>query len=216
MNVWISADLHCGHKNLVRGCSQWTEKYKCRNFETLEEHDNTIINNINKYIKENDIFYIIGDFSMGGNENIKKYRNLIKCKNIHFIIGNHDNGISKNCIFEDNTRAYDLFNSVQTRLEKKIGKETFIMDHYAMRTWHKASKGSIMLHGHSHNTLNQYERLLNIANEPQLYKSGEYFKQMDVGLESAYEYFKEYRPFHINEIRNIMKKRINLNIVYHE
>lgn len=121
----------------------------------------------------------------------------------------------KNCTFSNGVKAHDLFNSVKDRIEKKIGKTYFVMDHYALRTWHKASKGSIMLHGHSHNSLVQYEKLLHIADDPYLYKTNDFYKQMDVGLESAKYIFGEYRPFNINEIKQFMSNRINLNVDHH-
>ncbi len=45
-------------------------------------------------VKPNDIIYHLGDWSFGGHENIKIFRNRIKCKNIHLILGNHDHHIS--------------------------------------------------------------------------------------------------------------------------
>lgn len=215
-NIWFTADLHLGHKNIVKGITEWKDKsYRCRNFETLKEHDDIIINTINKYVKFNDILYIIGDFSLGGRENIKKYRNKINCKIIHFCIGNHDIHIQKNSLLLDGTKTHDLFRSIQHRIDKKIKGINFVMDHYALRAWHNGAHGSINLHGDAHGSLTPYQKLLQIADDPYLYKTNDLYKQMDVGIDVSYEMFKEYRPFHINEILEIMKKRINLNIDHH-
>lgn len=216
-NIWAASDLHLGHTNIVRGCSQWENKSACRNFDTLKEHDETIINNINKYVKENDILYLLGDFVMGGKTNVWKYRDMINCKTIHLCLGNHDIHIEKDAKLNERPEsARQLFTSVQTRINKKIGKFRFIMDHYAMRTWDKAHYGTIMLHGHSHNSLIPYEKLLQIADDKQLYKTGDLYKQLDVGLESAFELLGEWRPFHIQEIIDIMQYRINLGVDHHQ
>ena len=214
-NTWVSADFHLGHKNIVLGVSKYENKSFCRNFQTLEEHDSTIINTINKYVKENDTLYCLGDFSLGGRENLKKYRELIQCRNIHLCIGNHDIFVEKNHQFKDGTWSWELFKSIQHRIHKRIGKNYFIMDHYAMRAWDNGSNGSIMLHGDAHGSLKPYERLLQIADDPFLYKTDDFYKQMDVGIDVAYSIYKEYRPFHINEIKEIMKNRINLNVDHH-
>lgn len=216
-NIWVSADWHLGHKNIVRGISDFENKASCRPFETMEEHDDTIIDTINKYVGENDTIYFLGDFSMGGKSNVWKYRDRINCRNIHVCLGNHDIHIEKNSsIIGDDRRAQDLFSSVQFAIHRKIGKTSVVMAHYAFRTWHKGHYGSIMLHGHSHNGLPPYEKLLHIAEDKYLYKTGDYYKQMDVGLEAAYELTGEWRPFHIVEIREIMEKRINLGVDNHE
>ena len=147
---------------------------------------------------------------MGGRENIRKYRNRINCKNIHLVLGNHDVLLAKNFIYSDGLNVQDLFNTVNIRINKKIGKDHFIMDHYAMRTWDRAHYGSIMLHGHSHDNLIPYEKFLQIADDNTLFKTGDFYKQMDVGLESAVFLKGEWRPFHINEIREIMQNKNNL------
>ncbi len=115
MNIWFSADWHLGHENIVRGCSKWENKSACRNFKTLKEHDETIINNINKYVGRDDILYFGGDFSLGGRENVFKYRQLINCQTIHFCLGNHDLHIRKNAEFSNGQRAQEIFTSVQDR-----------------------------------------------------------------------------------------------------
>lgn len=213
-NIWFFADLHLGHKNIVLGETSWgpEKKHICRNFKTLKEHDSTIINNLNKYIKKNDVAYCIGDFSLGGRENVKKYRNLINCNNIHICVGNHDNYIKENCVFEDGTTAYELFSSVQECIYKKISNTFFVMCHYAYRKWPNGANGSINLHGDSHGNLPEYQKLLQIADDPVLIKTGDLYKQIDVGIDVAKMLFGEYRPFHINEIKEIMKNRINLDI----
>lgn len=216
-NIWFTSDTHFGHKNIVRGCSEWKNKTSCRPFDTLKDHDNTIIDNINKYVKRNDILYHLGDFSMGGKENVWKYRDMINCNNIHLCTGNHDIHIIKNSsIMSRDKKAKELFSTVQPIIYKKIGKTNIVMCHYAFRTWDKGNHGSFQLHGHSHNSLPTYEKLLQIADDRQLYKTGDFYKQLDVGLESAYELIGEWRPFHIEDIRHIMNNRINLGVDHHE
>jgi len=215
-DIWIGADFHLGHKNIVLGETEWKNTLnECRKFQTLKEHDDTIIDTINKYVKKNDILYIVGDFSLGGRENVKKYRQRLNCLIIHVCLGNHDVHLAKNCVFADGTKAFDLFTSVKDRIYKKIYGVHFDIGHWAKRAWQNGANGSINLHGDAHGNLTQYEKLLQIADDPYLYKTGDLYKQMDVGIDVAYNMFGEYRPFHISEILKIMEKRINLNVDHH-
>lgn len=215
-DIWFISDPHFGHKNIVRGISEFKDKLSgCRNFKTLEEHDGTILNGINKYVKKNDILYCLGDWNLGGRENVKKYRDLINCRTIHLCLGNHDIHIAKNALLIDGSRTQECFTSVQTIIDKKIKGVNYVMGHYAQRAWHNGANGAINLHGDAHGSLASYEKLLQIADELSLYKTGDFYKQQDVGIDVAYSLFREYRPFHETEILSIMKNRINLNIDHH-
>lgn len=199
MSVWFSSDFHLGHTNIVAGCSQWNSKEQCRDYKTVDHHDKVLLENINSVVNPNDHLYFLGDFSFGGKENIWPFRERINCKNIHFIGGNHDKHIRTNVILnKDNEfiNAQDLFCSYNEIVEKKIGKDTFVLSHYPFRTWHKIGKGAIMLHGHSHGNLPTYKY------------EGNILRTMDVGVDTH----PEFRPYHIDEIRQIMSKRISMNV----
>jgi calcineurin-like phosphoesterase family protein len=57
MRYWFTADTHLGHDNIRIRCK--------RPFLTIEEMDNTIINNWNKLVNGDDMVYILGDFTFG-------------------------------------------------------------------------------------------------------------------------------------------------------
>jgi calcineurin-like phosphoesterase family protein len=79
--VFFTADLHLGHRNIIGYCN--------RPFSTGEEMDAKIISSINETVGQNDILYIIGDFCHKGGIALA-YRERIICKNVHIILGNHD------------------------------------------------------------------------------------------------------------------------------
>lgn len=83
-NTFYIADTHFGHKNILKFES---EK---RPFSSIEEHDETIVDNWNKLIKPDDIVYHLGDIAFGEQKDLK----IIKRLNGHkyLIPGNHDNG----------------------------------------------------------------------------------------------------------------------------
>lgn len=91
--IWFTSDTHYGHSNICSATTKWSNKDKVRSFDSLEQMNQTLINNINDKIKEDDILFHLGDWSFGGLDNIWKFRKLIKCKNIYLILGNHDHHI---------------------------------------------------------------------------------------------------------------------------
>lgn len=159
-NVFFCSDPHYGHSGIVMGTSTWDDKSGCRPFQTIEDHDKVLVDNINKTVSENDILFCLGDWSFGNYKNgenisnIRKFREQLNCKNIHLILGNHCQEIRKN---KDDSRS--LFSSVNDYLEitvieqptaqgEKPKKQEIILSHYSFRTWNKSSKGSFMLFGH--------------------------------------------------------------------
>lgn len=102
--VWITSDTHYGHQNICRGVTQWRTKdgqipiNQTRDFETIEQMNEKIVQNINNVVGQDDILIHGGDFSFGGIENIWKFRSRIICKNVYQVIGNHDHHIENNRI----------------------------------------------------------------------------------------------------------------------
>lgn len=209
-NIWISSDWHYGHKNIVRGTTDWATTQACRDFDTLEDHNNTLVNNINAKAKPDDIIYFLGDFSFGGKDNILEFRKRIKCNNIHLVFGNHDIHIRKN--YND---CQKLFLSCNDILYKSVGKTNFIMCHYAMRTWDKAHHGTVQLYGHSHGTLPDYSTYIRVEERDENGRYEEFkkllFKCMDVGIDTH----PDFSLYHIDEIKETMDKRSCLLVDHH-
>ncbi len=177
--IYFSSDFHFGHKNISGPKeSNWDKGY--RDFDSVHEMNKTLTQTINKYVKEDDILYFLGDFAFGGHINIPSYRHSLVCQNIHLCRGNHDNHIDK---------YKNLFTSIQDVIWYLGPPEAIFMSHYSHRVWQGSHKGIIHLWGHSHDTLTPHG------------------KSMDVGIDVAYRLFGEYRPFSLEEIVNIMSKR---------
>lgn len=180
-DVYLSSDWHLGHANIAGpNTSVWKEGY--RNFDSLHEMNKTIIDNINKTVKQEDTILFHGDFSFGGHTNIPNFRRQIFCQNIHFIRGNHDQHIHK---------YKEFFSSVQDYWEGTINGIPWVAMHYALRVWMGSHKGFLHTYGHSHASLERYP----------------YGKSMDVGIDNAYRLLGEYRPFKFEEVYNILSKR---------
>lgn len=210
-NIWFTSDTHYHHSNIVRGTTQWDDKSRCRPFDTLEEHDKTLVDNINKVVKADDTLYHLGDWSFGGEEQIYNFRNKLNCRTIHLIRGNHDQHIKVSDYWKGIGKA-QLFTTVNDKLQVKYAGKLFILNHFAERVWDKSHHGSIMLYGHSHGTL---DAMRPEFTEP-TWIGDNYFiknyKTMDVGIDTH----PEFRPYHIGEILKIMEsKDVALNIDHH-
>ena len=177
-NVFFSSDFHYAHRNICRGTSVWNEKEgKNRNFNTVEEMNVAIIKSINSRIKENDTLFHMGDWALGGWENIWHLRKQINCKNIIQINGNHDDHIINDKFFpflekqndviyeisekkdfhkwdgikkDTDVTARDMFTEVHDILYLRINKQLFVLSHEPFEVWRNKSKGSIHVHGHAH------------------------------------------------------------------
>ena len=67
-----------------------------RKFDSLQDMNQRLVDNINNMVGEDDILIHLGDWSFGGFDKIEEFRSQINCKNIHLTFGNHDHHIERN------------------------------------------------------------------------------------------------------------------------
>lgn len=95
--VWVTSDTHYGHKNIVQGVTDWPLDSKTlRPFDTIDQMNDDIVNKINAIVGQDDYLLHLGDWSLGGIDNIWNFRRRIICNNIILVLGNHDHHIKKN------------------------------------------------------------------------------------------------------------------------
>ena len=153
--LFFTSDTHYNHSNICSATTSWAKgEGATRKFDSLEKMNDTLVNNINEVVGENDILFHLGDWSFGGFDKIPEFRNRIICKNVHLLLGNHDHHIEKNK--EDIRR---LFSSVNQYLELQVkynmntpiqGVVNLVLMHYPIASWNNMNKGWIHLHGHVH------------------------------------------------------------------
>jgi calcineurin-like phosphoesterase family protein len=188
--VYFTSDTHFGHSNIAsKNSSKWKEGY--RKYNSVDEMNQDIIKTFNQTVKEDDILYHLGDWSFGGFENIKKFRDQVNCRTIHLIFGNHDHHIEEsNKLFEGTaTYPHELFTTTGHYKEINVGGTIFVLSHYGHRVWHGSHKGWIHLYGHSHDSLPPYG------------------KSMDVGVDTALRMFGKPKPFSATDILDFMDKQ---------
>jgi len=135
---WYTADLHLQHNNIL--------VYDDRPFNTIEEHDDTIVDIINSVVWTNDELYVLWDISRKGNKSIELLRG-IKCKNIFFTPGNHD--------FSKYVKKYEEELWRTNLWLMYIDKDAkVVLSHYPIEEWyhsrHRFWEWYLHLHWHSH------------------------------------------------------------------
>ena len=124
--VYLIADLHFGHVNV----SKW------RNFESVEIHDQLIIDNWNKTVNKNDTVWILGDVAMGHEDNIDNLGLLNGYKKL--ILGNHD------------TRPSEHYLRYVERVYGAHKLNNFILTHIPVHP-SEFPRFKANIHGHLHN-----------------------------------------------------------------
>lgn len=168
--------------------------------EAIDMMDDTIINNINSMVGENDILWHLGDFAFGHREDYTKkcefYRNRIRCKNMNIIWGNHDQPNRIRYLFNGNYYLHTI----------PLPSESFdaVLCHYAMAVWDKSHRGSWQLYGHSHTSA-----------EPWMDENMPGRRSIDVGVDNANKLFGSYRPFSLEELKVIMSNRDGFSMDHH-
>jgi calcineurin-like phosphoesterase family protein len=190
--LFFTSDTHYSHSNICSATTNWSvnDGY-ARKFDSLEDMNQRLVDNINNMVGENDILIHLGDWSFGGFDKIEEFRSQINCKNIHLTFGNHDHHIERN-----KEGIQKLFSSVQQYLRLEVRrpltksmneKFTFICMHYPIASWHDMNQGVIHLHGHVH-----LPPHLRVADG----------KAMDVGVDG-----NGLEPISLDEIVELMKDR---------
>lgn len=189
-NIWITADTHYNHKNICRGVTEWRMPdgsipiSQTRDFPTIQKMNDAMVNNINSIIMQDDILIHLGDWSFGGFESIREFYDRLVCKNIHLILGNHDQHIVKN---KEDIR--ELFLSVEKENDQyKYERIYFHLHHYPIMSWRDMKQGTIHLHGHTH-----------FSGDNRFGKG----KKMDIGIDGH----PEFKPYNLVEVIKLMEAR---------
>lgn len=166
--VYLVSDCHISHRNICKGVSSWDDKSGCRDFNSLEEMNNTIIDNINAVVPADGILINLGDIIFGDKSKLPELLGRINCKNHHLVFGNHDQWMF------DKPNVLSMFSSTQFYLEffaKWKGKNHKVCcQHYSQRVWHDSHKGSVLLYGHSHGSISNYGKSLDVGVDTNMFK----------------------------------------------
>lgn len=156
-NTYITSDTHFGHLNICGPTlSNWKSGF--RNFSSLDEMENVIVDNINMVVGKDDTLIHVGDVFMGQVEkHAERIRKRINCQKIQLVYGNHDKKIRKS------KELQSLFSSCQDYLELYHNGNFAVIQHYPLSIWNKNGSGSVMLYGHCHGSYQNDGRSIDVG-----------------------------------------------------
>ena len=79
-NVYFISDLHLGHSNIL--------KFGQRSFDSIEEHDDALVQSWNSVVRPNDLVWVLGDVAMDVQALDRAMSRMVGRKRL--ILGNHD------------------------------------------------------------------------------------------------------------------------------
>lgn len=185
--TFLVSDTHIFHSNLCVGTTLWEDKSGCRDFKTVQEHDNLIIENINSMVAPEDTLYHLGDVSVGSKSsyiNLSKedacieFCNRVRCKNIILIQGNHDLSLSR-------LNQLYVFKEVYKYYELYYKHNLICFFHHPIRSWNGMSNGNLHLYGHCHH---------------KDWKNSLYGRSMDIGLDG-----NNFKPWLLDDVIEILR-----------
>jgi len=155
-NVWCISDPHFRHANIIR--------YTSRPFNNVNEMDETMFNNWNDTISDDDTVLFLGDFVIGSSklgmekgEASKLIYDNLNGKEKIFIRGNHDTGVTS-IPYHPNPTMIVSYNGF-----------TFTLSHHPLEIF----TTDYLLHGHIHNSphpIRQNKKAFNCGVEDLNYK----------------------------------------------
>ena len=172
MTKFFISDTHFSHNNII--------KYENRPFTSVEEMNETMINNWNSKVKYNDEVYILGDFIFDNKENALDIIDKLNGRK-YMIRGNHDRILK----YEE---VANKFEWIKDYFVLKYNKMKFVLFHYPIQVWDCQHHGSIHLYGHVHSNIGDHRMEYDIPNS------------YNVGVD-----VNKFTPISIDEILNKIK-----------
>ena len=150
--IFFTADLHFGHEAILRH----SPKRPFSDVVDIVAHDEWLLDLWHSSVSKHDTVYILGDLTFLKSEDARRL--LEKLPGQKFLIeGNHDGSVIK----ANRNYFKEVYQIKEMRFKPSVApflQEEFnvVMCHYPMVTWNNKPKGTVMLHGHCHGKLDNY------------------------------------------------------------
>ena len=149
--VYFTADLHFGHPDILKH----SPRRPFSDTVDIVAHDAWLLDLWLSTVDKRDTVYVLGDLTFLKSDNARRL--LEKLPGRKFLIeGNHDGAIRayKNYFIE----VYQIKEMTFKPTVAPFLKEDLdvVMCHYPMVTWNRKRYGALILHGHSHGKLDEY------------------------------------------------------------
>ena len=166
-NIYFSGDGHVGHQSILK---YMPERPYATELDTTV-HDEWFIDLWQKTIGKHDRIYFAGDLTFYKSEAARRLLERLPGEK-YLAVGNHDDSIKAHSNYfrkvaqiMEITIKPSMCNCLQEELQ-------IVLCHYPLLDWPGKHQGSIMLHGHCHGTMDEFN-----ANSIDL--------RFDVGIDGA-------------------------------
>lgn len=134
--IYYIADTHLRDQRIFDKCA--------RPFNSLEEMEETLVQNWNKKVKDDDTVYVLGDIGKDDDKDVVNIFKLLKGEK-HLIIGNHDHEVL------DDIKSSNVFRTVSF-IEVIMDKDRKVcICHYPIMDWMEFNRQGMFVFGHVHN-----------------------------------------------------------------
>ena len=191
-NVWFWSDLHLGHENMYKFVD-W-EGNKVRDWDSLQQAEEYMIQEYNKLVKPEDTVYFLGDVSSRNDVADKFFARIVPSRRI-LIGGNHDNRLGAKFWlkhFDDVRGCYNLSESGE--------RTNYLLTHIPV---HPASKARFKRNicGHIHSAQVMHVEKTKVLKEQDLW-----YRNVSVEVVG-------YKPINFDEIVAETEKLIERGII---
>jgi calcineurin-like phosphoesterase family protein len=154
MKTWLTADLHFGHKNIMKFCPVTRARFN----DDVDYMNNAMVEEWNAKVDPNDTVYILGDVAFMSGSDAGRLMKRLNGKKI-LIAGNHD----RKTLLDETFRS--AFVEIHTYLDINYDGHKIVMFHYPIAEWDQMHRGSLHFHGHLHGGTSGLEpyRVLDVA-----------------------------------------------------
>lgn len=169
MTIFITADPHFGHANIIKLCN--------RPFAGVEMMNEQMIRNWNDRVTNKDTVYVVGDFTLNNADFAYEIIQQLNAKWICIVPGGHDQRWFKRNLDLAPANVYKRITKLPPIVTLKWEKKRFVLCHYPLFSWEQSAHGSYNLHGHSHGMMGHW------GNSAENETAKNYGMRLDVGVD---------------------------------
>ena len=138
MKTYVTADLHFGHKNIIKFC-----EHNRGHFTDVDHMNAEMIRMWNEIVNPEDTTYILGDVAFMSGYDAALVMMQLNGRKI-LIEGNHD----RKTLLDVNFR--NQFAEVHKYLDITYEGKNIVMFHFPIAEWDRMHRGALHFHGHTH------------------------------------------------------------------
>lgn len=166
-NVYFSGDGHIGHQGILK---YMPERPYATELDTTA-HDKWLIDLWQKTASKHDKIYYAGDLTFYKSEDARRLLEQLPGEK-YLAVGNHDGTIKAHSnYFRKVAQIMEI--TIKPSMHEVLSEELcIVLCHYPLLDWPGKQQGTVMLHGHCHGTMDDYN-----ANSADL--------RFDIGIDGA-------------------------------